>query len=198
MDRDLPRDRARLAATPPYDRERERATLLSNKHATPPSLSSEHRHSKKTKSRGHHRGETRCTCHSKSRISTGTRQLIAAICVASASAFAPANLTELKSAKTTCLNEAPSGNCPRSEAKKGKIGTWDVSQVTSLSQAFYSASRFNQDISAWDVSQVRGMGSMLTGATSFNQTPWCTPSWGASPFSKKGYNLECDHTICEA
>ena len=78
------------------------------------------------------------------------------LCVASVSAFAPANLNELKSAKTTCLNEAASGNCPNFEMN-GEIGTWDVSQVTSLSSAFYSASSFNQDISAWDVSQVTSL-----------------------------------------
>ena len=57
------------------------------------------------------------------------------LCLTTVSAFTPENLTELKTAKTTCLNEASSGNCPNFEATNGKIGTWDTSKVTSLHQS---------------------------------------------------------------
>ena len=67
MDRDLPRDCVRLATRQSYGRERKRAALLPDKHATPPILSSEHKLSKRTNDRGRHGVETCRTCHSKSK-----------------------------------------------------------------------------------------------------------------------------------
>ena len=40
--------------------------------------------------------------------------------------------SEFNSAKAACLNEAASGICPNVETTHGKIGSWDVSSVTSL------------------------------------------------------------------
>ena len=95
--------------------------------------SSEHWHSERTNSSGRH-GERICrTCHSK--CLAGTGKLIMILCFSSVSAFTPANLNELKTAKTTCLNEAASGNCPNFETTHGKIGTWNISRVTSLRQS---------------------------------------------------------------
>ena len=236
---------------------------------------------------GRHGGEACRTYYSKC-IAAGTGNLIMMmLCVASVSAFTPANLGALQSAKTTCLSEAASGNCPNFETMHGKIGEWDtssvstlaytfyqasafnqpigdwnissvstlywtfrsasafnqpigdwntssvstlastfssasafnqpigdwdtssvstldrtffsasafnqpigdwdISSVSTLSQTFSQASAFNQPIDAWDVAKVTAMGQMLYYASSFNQTPWCTPSWGASPFPEKGY-----------
>ena len=38
--------------------------------------------------------------------------------------------------------------------KYGPISKWDVSNVTNMSEMFYKAKEFNQDISGWDVSKV--------------------------------------------
>ena len=51
----------------------------------------------------------------------------------------------------------------------GLIGDWDVSQVTTMANAFKDKSTFNDNISRWDVSNVTIMTSMFSGATIFNQ-----------------------------
>jgi surface protein len=60
--------------------------------------------------------------------------------------------------------------CP---AFNGKIGAWDTSSVTDMSQMFnsfslFSVSQFNQDIGAWDTSSVTDMSFMFYLCTSFN------------------------------
>ena len=49
------------------------------------------------------------------------------------------------------------------------IGSWDVSNVTSISGMFIRATSFNQPIENWNVSNVTSMRSMFYGSTSFNQ-----------------------------
>ena len=49
------------------------------------------------------------------------------------------------------------------------IGAWDVSSVTDMSNMFQFARWFNQDIGGWDVSSVTGMRDMFSEANSFNQ-----------------------------
>ena len=160
----LPRDPARPAAREPNERGRKRAMLLPGlispkvlaqeyqdvtengtnsvtqdkpccRIRCAPSVS-EPNHSKRTNSSWRH-GGTWHIYHSKCRVSVWIMRarIIVMLCVASVSGFTPANLNELKSAKTTCLNEDASGNCPNFEATHGEIGTWDVSQVTSLSSS---------------------------------------------------------------
>ena len=50
----------------------------------------------------------------------------------------------------------------------GDISSWDVSQVTDMSNMFLETP-FNQDISSWDVSQVTDMNHMFDNARVFNQ-----------------------------
>jgi surface protein len=50
----------------------------------------------------------------------------------------------------------------------GDISTWDVSQVTDMSELFKDKTTFNDDISNWDVSSVTNMQSMFESATNFN------------------------------
>ena len=67
----------------------------------------------------------------------------------------------------TCLTTNPvDGLCDGSEY--GAIPTWNVSQVTDMSQLFLNKTSFNGDISAWDVSSVIAMIFMFEGASSFN------------------------------
>ena len=67
-----------------------------------------------------------------------------------------------------CLSTNPiDGMC--SESEYGAMPTWDVSNVSDMSEAFYDIDGFNADISSWDTSNVTDMNSMFWGATSFNQ-----------------------------
>ena len=50
----------------------------------------------------------------------------------------------------------------------GDLSSWDVSKVTDMSGMFYSASSFNGDLSSWNVSQVKDMAGMFSSARSFN------------------------------
>jgi surface protein len=51
----------------------------------------------------------------------------------------------------------------------GDISSWDVSSVTNMNEMFVIANKFNQDISGWNVSKVTDMGSMFRNAKDFNQ-----------------------------
>ncbi|MDY0347524.1 MAG: BspA family leucine-rich repeat surface protein [Tenuifilaceae bacterium] len=64
------------------------------------------------------------------------------------------------------------------------IGSWDVSNVTNMSEMFTMASAFNQDIGSWDVSKVTNMNAMFGGATSFNQD---ISSWDVSNVTTMGF-----------
>ena len=76
-----------------------------------------------------------------------------------------ANFSE---AITICLSTNPvDGLCYDSEY--GSMPDWDVSNVTTMVQAFQSSSSFNADLSTWDVSNVTNMDAMFAGASSFNQ-----------------------------
>ena len=58
------------------------------------------------------------------------------------------------------------------------IGNWDTSSVTDMYYMFNSNTAFNQDIGSWNTSNVTYMGSMFQNATSFNQDigSWDTSS----------------------
>ncbi|GMH89458.1 hypothetical protein TrVE_jg13098 [Triparma verrucosa] len=53
------------------------------------------------------------------------------------------------------------------QEKCGHIMTWDVSEVTNMSELFKDATAFNEDLSYWDVSKVTKMDSMFESAGSF-------------------------------
>ena len=59
------------------------------------------------------------------------------------------------------------------------IGSWDTSNVTSMSTMFFNATNFNQDIGSWNTSSVTSMSSMFNfgGANNFNQN---IGSWDTS------------------
>jgi len=56
-----------------------------------------------------------------------------------------------------------------SKATITNLNLWDVSHVTDMSNMFYYATAFNQDISAWDVSAVTNMENMFKRTDAFNQ-----------------------------
>ena len=81
-----------------------------------------------------------------------------------------------QTAINTCLSSNPEdGLCTNSEY--GSMPDWDVSNVTSMKDAFQSREDFNGDISAWDVSNVTNMNEMFFLAESFNQN---IGSWDVS------------------
>lgn len=49
------------------------------------------------------------------------------------------------------------------------ISTWNVGNVTSMSQMFQSNSAFNQNITGWNVSKAQNMAQMFNDATAFDQ-----------------------------
>ena len=59
----------------------------------------------------------------------------------------------------------------------GFINTWDVSNITDMSELFDNKLTFNEDISNWDTSNVVNMSEMFRDASSFNQD---TGSWDTS------------------
>ena len=72
------------------------------------------------------------------------------------------------SAISMCLNTNPvDGLCSLSEY--GSMPGWDVSQVTSMSKAFYNKNNFNGSIGSWNTSQVTNMPQMFQQASAFNQ-----------------------------
>ena len=68
-------------------------------------------------------------------------------------------------------------NMFESAAFNQPIGNWDVSNVTNMYYMFESATAFNQDISSWDVSSVTNMQRMFSKAKAFNQD---ISSWDVS------------------
>jgi surface protein len=82
----------------------------------------------------------------------------------------------------TCLTTNPiDGMC--SDSAYGTMPTWDVSQVTDMSNAFNGV-EFNGDISSWDVSNVTDMSAMFLLASSFNQD---IGSWDVSSVTDMNY-----------
>ena len=57
------------------------------------------------------------------------------------------------------------------------IGSWNVSSVTNMMEMFENATNFNQNIGNWNVSNVTNMQAMFAGATAFNQN---IGSWNVS------------------
>ncbi len=53
--------------------------------------------------------------------------------------------------------------------KFGHVEYWDTSCVTDMSELFFGATNFNQNISKWDTSNVTDMNSMFANAKAFNQ-----------------------------
>jgi surface protein len=52
------------------------------------------------------------------------------------------------------------------------IGSWNVSNVTSMNIMFNDATSYNQDIGSWNVSNVTSMDCMFHDATSFQPRYW--------------------------
>ena len=55
------------------------------------------------------------------------------------------------------------------KARYGPIASWDVSEVTDLSDLFDNQAGFNEDLSLLNVSNVARMGGMFDDATSFDR-----------------------------
>ena len=88
------------------------------------------------------------------------------------------SLQELKDAVAHCVP-------PCEEAV-----AWNVSQLTSLRQAFLDAEGFNGDISGWDVSSVTDMAEAFHGASAFNRP---IGGWDVSKVKDMVYMLSLIH-----
>ena len=53
------------------------------------------------------------------------------------------------------------------KTKYGHISLWNTSNVTDMSQMFYNAKEFNEDIGGWDASNVTDMSGMFNCASNF-------------------------------
>jgi surface protein len=81
-----------------------------------------------------------------------------------------ANQITSENASTTCTSGITdmSGRFENSHFN-GDISSWDVSNVTDMTDMFYYDASFNQNIGNWDVGKVVNMRNMFGGASSFNQ-----------------------------
>lgn len=71
-----------------------------------------------------------------------------------------------------------------SSAFNHDISRWNTSKVTNMSMMFNSASAFNKNISGWNVSNVTDMTMMFTNASVFNQN---ISSWNVSKVTKMDF-----------
>jgi len=74
----------------------------------------------------------------------------------------PMDNNDLRTAVTLWLE-----NSKTATDRYGDISTWNVSNVTDMSEMFQGADSFNADISGWDVSNVTNMAYMFRYAKSF-------------------------------
>ena len=70
-------------------------------------------------------------------------------------------------------------------AKYGPIEEWDTSKVEDMSNLFYYATSFNQNIGGWNTSSVSDMTRMFYGATAFNQN---ISKWNVDKVSEYNFN----------
>ena len=80
----------------------------------------------------------------------------------------------LRTAVRAYINNATRGQTVH---RYGEIGTWNVSNVTSMRRMFYQFRYFNEPLNSWNVSNVSDMGEMFKFANFFNQP---LNSWNVS------------------
>mgnify|MGYP000636590184 CR=1 FL=1 len=78
--------------------------------------------------------------------------------------FTPKTKEELKEAVNLWCN-----NKKEAIKKYGDINTWNVHNITDMSELFWECYDFNDNINNWDVSNVKNMKCMFFGCEDFNQ-----------------------------
>jgi surface protein len=86
------------------------------------------------------------------------------------------SLTKVVTTRVNSIHQLFTGSYDKTRFNED-ISSWDVSNVTDMSDAFLSNSKFNQDIGSWDVSNVTNMSRMFEGAAEFNHD---INSWNVS------------------
>lgn len=74
-----------------------------------------------------------------------------------------------------------------SASKTAQISAANTANITDMSDMFYGALEFNQNISSWDTSSVTNMGSMFYGASNFNQS---ISAWNTSSVTDMSYMFQ--------
>ena len=78
------------------------------------------------------------------------------------------NIASLNTNKVTDLSDLMNPNKVETIYFNDDISSWDVSNITNMTNMFYNCRFFNQDLSKWDVSSVTDMSGMFYGCSSFN------------------------------
>ena len=81
----------------------------------------------------------------------------------------PQEVDGICTSKVTDMSGLFKGDYGSENTFNNDISNWDTSNVTSMYQMFYYATKFNQDISDWDTSKVEVMTEMFYSAYLFNQ-----------------------------
>lgn len=75
----------------------------------------------------------------------------------------------------------------------GDIGTWNTSGVLNMQFMFWSAASFNQDIGGWDLSSVSNIGFMLQySGLDCNNYSNTLIGWNSNPITPNGLTLDAD------
>ena len=86
-----------------------------------------------------------------------------------------ASKSDLQAAVDACLNENPSGNCPKQQGSV-PMNQRDVSRVNNMDNMFSGKWRFIQDLSRWDVKKGKSMQCMFYSAFVFDKI-LCSDAW---------------------
>ena len=79
--------------------------------------------------------------------------------------FTPTTKSQLQTAVNawiaTTINASSTVPSGQGSGNYGEMNTWDVSNITDMTELFKDKTTFNENISSWDVSNVTNMSAMF-------------------------------------